>query len=205
MHWLFSAQLHAVTCDHAHTVQWLAAHRLLYADRTCLNPPCNNCRMVLKNNTRGRADSFVWRCPTCHKKTSIRQGSFFESKLIYSALCKVMFHFLFINHFFKTLIYRSKRLFVSRIFGLMVSTATDWSITSLVGRATQWSTGGAFAETFVADGSLTTRWKLEGQASVSKLMKLYLSTVSTTLGASTLSRGYLAHSKLALDVAYFFP
>jgi len=62
--------LGAATSTPEDTIAWLAKRRLLNHSSVCNN--CQSQRTFVMDNSRG--DTFVWRCPKCKTKESIRIG-----------------------------------------------------------------------------------------------------------------------------------
>ena len=72
--WIFKDLVRAIPSIDA-AIQFCAERRLLANMNNCQQ--CNQPRNVIRDASR-KADGIVWRCPGCHSKTSIRNGSFFD-------------------------------------------------------------------------------------------------------------------------------
>ena len=84
-------QLGSLTDTKEKTVHWLRENELLFA-----GVKCEDCLLWMSEvkDTSRIADGYTWRCSSCKKKASIREGSFFQgSHLLISTIIRIVYMF----------------------------------------------------------------------------------------------------------------
>ena len=100
-------------------IDWLIQLNLLLNLKDCVCKFCDFGHFGLRRDTSFSRDCYVWRCSNkkCHKKVSIRRGSWFENHNL--TLEQILYHTYF-------WVYKCNQEFVIHELGISERTIVDW-------------------------------------------------------------------------------
>lgn len=96
---------------------------LLHGCKDCICKFCEIGRFGFRKDSSFSRDNYVWRCSNkkCHKKVSVRKGSWFENHNL------TLEQILHITYFW---VYRCNQEFVCHELGVCEMTIVDWTYTT---------------------------------------------------------------------------
>ena len=100
-------------------INWLIQLNLIIDLKDCVCKFCNFGHFGLRKDTSFSRDCYVWRCSNkkCHKKVSIRKGSWFENHNL------TLEQILYVTYFW---VYKCNQEFVIHELGICERTIVDW-------------------------------------------------------------------------------